>query len=74
MSMRKLIMICLIAFCTSVMAESPEIKITPKQLRAEQAKKQKELNKQMAELSKNNKGTKPIDVYMQEHGILPPNN
>jgi hypothetical protein len=72
--MNKVIMICLFAFCTSVMADSTEIKLTPKQLRAEQAKKQKELNKQMAELSKNNKGTKPIDVYMQEHGILPPNN
>ena len=66
-------MIGLIAFCTSTMAESTEIKLTPKQLRAEQAKKQRELNKQMAEITANNHGTKPIDVYMAEHGIVPPN-
>jgi hypothetical protein len=70
--MRKLIMICLIAFGTSVMADSTEIKLTPKQLRIEQAKKQKALDKEMAKLTAENTGTKLLEGFMEEKGVLPP--
>jgi hypothetical protein len=61
----------LLVFFGVAIADGVEIKMTPQQLKAEQAKEQKILDKQMAKLTAENTGTKPIEVYMAEHGIFP---